>query len=166
LKISAGLEVRAQNVTGSLRLDIRAGTALLSRFLRPGFYYRAFFRPQGIWPFWERIFRRAAGLGKISRSTRHTPTDKQYLFADVAVLGAGPAGLGAAIAAGRAGASVVLVDEAAYAGGSLGYAGFQRDRQQNAALLQTLLGEVAALPNVRPGGGGNRQHRAAHGIPE
>ena len=57
LQISEGLEVYAQNVWGSLRHDLGASTGLLSRFLPPGFYYRAFFRPRGIWPYWEKLFR-------------------------------------------------------------------------------------------------------------
>ena len=45
--------------------------------------------------------------------------DKVFVHADVLVVGAGPAGLAAAVAAARGGARVVLVDEQAELGGSL-----------------------------------------------
>ncbi|MFD0479204.1 FAD-dependent oxidoreductase [Nonomuraea thailandensis] len=45
--------------------------------------------------------------------------DKGYLHCDVLVVGGGPAGLAAAVAAGRAGARVILVDEQPRLGGDL-----------------------------------------------
>ena len=48
--------------------------------------------------------------------------DKQYGFYDVVVVGAGPAGLAAAAAAGEAGADVLLVDDQSAPGGAFGYA--------------------------------------------
>ncbi|WP_042433849.1 FAD-dependent oxidoreductase, partial [Streptacidiphilus anmyonensis] len=45
--------------------------------------------------------------------------DKTYLHTDVLVVGAGPAGLAAALAAGRSGARVVLVDDQPEPGGAL-----------------------------------------------
>jgi sarcosine oxidase subunit alpha len=110
LPISEGLNASGQNTLGSLRHDLAVHSGRLSRFLPVGFYYRAFFRPQGIWPFWERLFRRAAGLGKINVDADEAYFDKQYLFADVAVIGAGPAGLSAALAAAEQDTSVLLID--------------------------------------------------------
>ena len=64
--ISEGLEVEAQNVSGSLGFDLDAWIGAFSRFLPVGFYYRAFYRPRGMWQrFWEPIVRRKAGLGKV-----------------------------------------------------------------------------------------------------
>ena len=51
----------------------------------------------------------------------HKYYDKAYLFADVLVVGGGPAGLNAAIAAAEAGAETLLVDEWPELGGSLLY---------------------------------------------
>ncbi|HWM04130.1 MAG TPA: 2Fe-2S iron-sulfur cluster-binding protein [Actinophytocola sp.] len=45
--------------------------------------------------------------------------DKKYTYCDVLVVGAGPAGLAAALAAGRSGARVILADEQTELGGSL-----------------------------------------------
>ena len=52
-------------------------------------------------------------------------TPKRYGFCDVLVIGGGPSGLAAALAAAAAGARVTLVDEALRLGGS--GTGVQRD---------------------------------------
>jgi sarcosine oxidase subunit alpha len=149
LPISDGLNASGQNYVGSLRHDLAVHSGRLSRFLPVGFYYRAFFRPQGIWPFWERIFRRAAGLGRINVDADEDYFDKQYLFADVAVIGAGPAGLSAALAAAEQGVSVLLIDEAPVLGGSLNYARFQSDREQIRSLRDDLVEQVERKDNIR-----------------
>jgi sarcosine oxidase subunit alpha len=139
LPVSDGLDASGQNYIGSLKRDAASVTGYMSRILPVGFYYRAFFRPNGIWPFWERFFRVAAGLGKINKTARRSYFDKQYQFCDVAVIGAGPAGLSAALAAAEAGADVTVVDEAAELGGSLNYARFQRERIEVESLRDGLL---------------------------
>ena len=149
LPISEGLTVKGQNYLGSLYRDHSVHTGRLSRFLPVGFYYRAFFRPKGIWPIWERFFRRAAGLGRINRNAKELYFDKQYLFTDVAVVGAGPAGLSAALAAADEGASVLLIEEAQKLGGSLNYARFQRNRSEVDALRDDLVGQVVQHANIR-----------------
>jgi sarcosine oxidase subunit alpha len=148
LPVSYGLTARGQNYIGSLQRDQAVYAGHLSRFLPVGFYYRAFFRPKGIWPLWERFFRRSAGLGKINCQAKQSYFDKQYLFAEVAVIGAGPAGLTAALAAANEGASVLLIEEAARPGGSLNYARFQRDRREVAALRDDLVAQVEQHENI------------------
>ena len=139
LPLADGLEANGQNYLGSLHRDHAVHAGRLSRFLPVGFYYRAFFRPRGIWPFWERFFRIAAGLGKIDRAATAGYFDKQYLFTDVAVIGGGPAGLSAALAAAQEGARVLLIDDAASLGGSLNYARFQRERNKVSLLRAKLV---------------------------
>ena len=64
--ITEGLEVRAQNVFGSLNRDWGALLGVLGRFMPVGFYYRAFFRPRGIFErVWEPMFRKTTGLGRV-----------------------------------------------------------------------------------------------------
>ncbi len=149
LEVHDGLEATAQNVWGSLQRDYGAMAGWLARFLPVGFYYRAFFRPRGIWKYWEKLFRRTAGLGKIETATPPGEYDKQYLFADVAVIGAGPAGISAALTAADAGASVLLVDQEPQPGGSLNYARFQRQRSAVDALCGSLLQRVEAHDRIR-----------------
>ena len=64
------------------------------------------------------MFRALAGLGSVDTSAPRIQTPKRYDFCDVLVVGAGPSGLAAALAAANAGAQVVLVDEHPRAGGS------------------------------------------------
>ncbi|MCH7509817.1 MAG: (2Fe-2S)-binding protein [Proteobacteria bacterium] len=149
LPIADGLSAVGQNYLGSLNRDYAIHAGRLARFLPVGFYYRAFFRPQGIWPLWERFFRRAAGLGKINPNADPGYFDKQYLFADVAVIGGGPAGLSAALSAAGAGAGVVLIEEAAMLGGALNYARFQRERSEIQSLRDDLVARVQANDNIR-----------------
>ncbi|AYG64159.1 2Fe-2S iron-sulfur cluster-binding protein [Rhizobium jaguaris] len=140
--ISNGLAVRAQNVSKSARKDSGFAMNRLSRFMPVGFYYRTFFKPKGVWErIWEPRIRAKAGLGKLDISK---PTegyyDKAYGWYDVIVVGAGPAGLAAAIAAADAGASVLIVDENPIIGGALNYARVKIERD--------LISEVEAHRNI------------------
>jgi sarcosine oxidase subunit alpha len=138
-----------QNYLGSLYRDHAAHAGRLSRFMPVGFYYRAFFRPKGIWPLWERFFRRIAGLGKINSNADEGYFDKQYLFTDVAVIGGGPAGLSVALEAAHAGANVMLIEESSTLGGSLNYARFQRDRGEVESLRDDLVQQAGQCDRIR-----------------
>ncbi len=120
--IVAGLAVMGQNYSGSLDHDRRQLLGAVGGFLPVGFYYRAFYRPKGAWKFWEPVVRELAGLGKVNRDSRHGYYDKQYLHADVAVVGGGPAGMTAALRAAAAGLEVILIEENPRLGGALAYA--------------------------------------------
>ena len=146
--IEEGLDVRGQNRTGSVARDRGAWIGLLSRFLPVGFYYKAFYRPAGAWRFWEPVFRARAGLGAVDTAARPARFDKRYGFCDVAVVGAGPAGLAAAAAAAEAGADVLLVDEEPEPGGSLTWARFGAERGPQEDELRALLDAVQSAGNV------------------
>ena len=60
-----------------------------------------------------------SGVGWVGREQDEAVFDKKYVHADVVVVGAGPSGIAAALAAGRGGARVLLVDEQRELGGSL-----------------------------------------------
>jgi len=141
--IADGLRVRAQNVTGSLEGDRGFVLNRLGRFLPVGFYYRAFFRPRGIWyRFWELLIRKGAGLGSVDLTAEHAYYDKAFAHFDVAVIGGGPAGLSAALAAAETGAEVLLVDDAPMLGGSLTYARFDADGYLAAETRARLLAAI------------------------
>ena len=114
-----GLVARSVNCWPSARFDVGAVFGLFSRFLPPGFYYKTFMWPRWLWPTYERFIRRAAGLGQSPRDPDPDTYDRFNAHCDVLVAGAGPAGLAAALEAGRAGARVILADEQAEPGGSL-----------------------------------------------
>ena len=144
--LEAGLTVRAVNTRGGLAHDRWAVLGHLGPFLPVGFYYKAF-HSKRLFPRWERLFRRLAGLGEVDlRATRrHTP--KRYDFCDVLVIGAGPSGLAAALGAAARGAQVLLVDESPVPGGSGLYArgGAATELEQTMALVAA----VRAQPRIR-----------------
>jgi sarcosine oxidase subunit alpha len=143
LPISEGLEVSGQHYSGSLENDRDSWIGLISRFLPVGFYYRAFYGPGKIWEkFWEPIVRAKSGLGRIDLQAHHDYFDKAYGFYDLVVVGGGPAGLSAAIAAARAGAEVLLVDENPVLGGALNYARFDVEGTAGEAKRQELIAAV------------------------
>jgi sarcosine oxidase subunit alpha len=84
-----------------------------------GFYYKTFMWPPKGWLTYERWIRRAAGLGRATDAPDPDAYDRMNGHADVVVVGAGPAGLAAALAAGKAGARVVLLESGPVPGGRL-----------------------------------------------
>ena len=151
--LSNGDRVRAQNYLGSLRFDLHAWTGAFDRFLPAGFYYRAFFRPKGAWSLWEPVIRHMAGIGRVDVSGKHRYFDKAYLFADVAVIGGGPAGMSAALAAAQNSSRVVIVDHNPALGGALSYARFDAaglQGQKERDRLITALASAGGL-TVLPG---------------
>src|ERR1700728_2197598 len=97
-----GLEAASQNRFPSLRFDLGAINSLASPILIAGFYYKTFMWPAAFWEkLYEPLIRRSAGLGKASMEADPDQYEKAHAFCDVLILGAGPAGLAAALAAGR-----------------------------------------------------------------
>lgn len=147
--ISEGLDASGQNYVGSLYSDWMIWVEWIGRFLPVGFYYKAFYKPKGAWKLWEPVIRWMAGLGKVNLKTPHGYHDKAYGFYDVAVIGAGAAGLSAALEAAKAGAEVVLIEENPRLGGALNYARFDAEGRQGAALADELSAAVEAEPRIR-----------------
>ncbi len=145
-----GLSARSQNHVGSLDLDIMAVNDLLSPFLGAGFYYKTF-----MWPaaFWERVYepliRASAGLGRLSGAEDPDSYDKGFLHADLLVIGAGPAGLSAALAAGSSGARVILADEDFRMGGKLNADRCEVDAEPGAEWAARAVVELSEMANVR-----------------
>lgn len=146
--VPIGLEVRGQNYYGSLEHDWLHMIEYLSPFLPVGFYYKAFYKPKGAWRYWEKLIRQLAGLGKVNPAAHHGYFDKAYLFADVAVIGGGVAGMSAALAAAAEGAEVVLIDDGARLGGALSYARIDVDADAGSRCAIELAARVAAEPRI------------------
>jgi sarcosine oxidase subunit alpha len=115
-----GLVARRQNCWPSADFDLMAVNSLLAPLLPTGFYYKTFMGPtRRAWMFYERFIRRAAGLGRAGEQRDPDRYEARHAFTDVLVIGSGPAGLAAAVSAGRSGARVLLVEQDAVLGGSL-----------------------------------------------
>lgn len=147
--LAAGLNVTAQNCNGSLDKDRDALLGHFSRFMPVGFYYRSFYKPRGMWKVWEPLIRKKAGLGVLNLKLQPSYHDKAFLFTDVAVIGAGPAGLCAALTAANAGARVLLIEQQNYLGGALAWARFDVDGKRAAELRAELLSAVEGHANIR-----------------
>ncbi|HWW78365.1 MAG TPA: 2Fe-2S iron-sulfur cluster-binding protein, partial [Steroidobacteraceae bacterium] len=120
IELYEGLEAHSQNRWPSLGFDLGGINSLLSPFIPAGFYYKTFMWPRGAWKsLYEPRIRAAAGLGKSPTLADPDRYTNRFAHCDVLVVGAGPAGLAAALAAAASGARVIICDEQAEFGGSL-----------------------------------------------
>ncbi|MBI2131884.1 MAG: (2Fe-2S)-binding protein, partial [Candidatus Tectomicrobia bacterium] len=107
-----GLEAHSQNRWPSLDFDVMRVIDRFSRIFAAGFYYKTFMGPtRGAWMFYEKFIRRAAGFGNPPLEPDPDRYEKGHAFCDVLVVGGGASGLAAALACGRSGACVVLVED-------------------------------------------------------
>jgi sarcosine oxidase subunit alpha len=106
---------RVARPTGWPSADHDVGTLLWhARALMPvGFYYKTMLRPRALWPLAERVIRRLSGLGPVDRDRPPARRERLTHHPDCCVIGAGIAGLTAALAATDGGESVLLADEGA-----------------------------------------------------
>jgi len=119
VEIHNGLEAYPQNCWPSLNLDAGTVNDTFARFIPSGFYYKTFMGPPGNWMMFERVIRAAAGLGRAPSAPDPDHYDLTNRHCDVLIIGAGPAGLSAALAAARSGARVILAEETCALGGPL-----------------------------------------------
>ncbi|WP_321277091.1 glycine cleavage T C-terminal barrel domain-containing protein [Thiomicrorhabdus indica] len=141
-----GMALSAVNTFGSLANDKGALVEWIGKFLPVGFYYRAFYSPKFLFPKWERLIREMAGLGKVDTNWTEERKPKRYRHCDVAVIGAGPSGMAAAIAAAKKGVDVCLIDENPHIGGSLDYQYVNEDAQK--LNRQFLKETIEFMPNI------------------
>ncbi|MGH3951808.1 MAG: FAD-dependent oxidoreductase, partial [Pseudonocardiaceae bacterium] len=130
----------SQNTWPSLRFDVKSINSFGARFMSAGFYYKTFMKPEFLWPAYEKVLRRFVHAGEISPDTPHAYHDKRYAHPDVLIAGGGPAGMVAALAAARAGARVMLVEEEHHLGGHL--------RWENLAAAADLSKQVYAADGI------------------
>ncbi|MBB5722132.1 sarcosine oxidase subunit alpha [Loktanella ponticola] len=144
-----GLKAESQNHWPSLEFDVGAINSKLSRFLPAGFYYKMFIYPRPFWKHvYEPIIRKSAGLGKAPIGRDGDTYEHFHAHVDVMIVGGGIAGLSSALAAGRAGARVLFMEQTAAWGGRAAVDEPQIDGMKATAWIAQTVAELTAMDNV------------------
>jgi len=144
-----GAATISQNHWPSLDFDIGAINNKLGRFLPGGFYYKTFMWPRSFWKHvYEPIVRQSAGLGKVPTERDADRYEQSYAFADLAIVGGGIAGLTAALAAGKAGKRVILIEQTPHWGGRAPVDGITIDGKPADAWVKDAVEALGKMANV------------------
>ena len=119
VELYRGLKAESVNCWPNVNFDLWAVNGLLSPLFPAGFYYKTFMAPSRLWPIYEWLIRHAAGLGRAPVLGDPDRYEAMNIHCDVLIVGGGPSGLAAAVAAGQTGARVILADEQNEFGGAL-----------------------------------------------
>ncbi len=120
VELHDGLEAASVNAWPSLGFDVNAIRGWFGKLLPAGFYYKTFMPSQWLWmKVIEPYIREGAGWGRAPTEPDPDYYDHKHVHCDVLVVGGGPAGLAAGVAAGLTGARVIIADEHSEFGGSL-----------------------------------------------
>jgi sarcosine oxidase, subunit alpha len=120
VELYEGLVAESQNRWPSLKHDFGRINDAMSAFFPAGFYYKTFMWPKKAWKaLYEPVIRRAAGLGRAPTQPDPDRYAQCYAHCDVLIVGAGPAGLAAALKAAAGGVRVLICDESTEFGGAL-----------------------------------------------
>jgi len=156
IELFEGLEARSQNRWPSVNFDFMAINQLAGKAFSAGFYYKTFMGPQVIgnkttkfWWICEQFIRRAAGLGKGAKTADPDHYARMNAWCDVLVVGSGAAGLMAAKVAAASGVRVILAEQQAHVGGSLGAAPDYIDGLPAAQWAAEVFAELQATNNVQ-----------------
>jgi len=145
-----GLKASSQNRSPNLKFDIGAFNNVFSRFFPAGFYNKTFMWPKSFWDkVYEPFIRNLAGLGPAPKAPDPDNYASNYAHCDLLIVGAGPAGLSAALAASGSGKRITVVDENPVLGGSLlSTPNIEIDGQPAALWLKKTLAKLHKAPNV------------------
>ncbi len=148
LPIYEGLIAHSVNAKPSVIFDVYSFLGFFSRLLPAGFYYKTFMWPRDKWDWYGRQIRKIAGWGTAPVKPARGRYEHRHHHCDILVVGAGPAGLAAALSAGKAGARILLVDADTEPGGWL----LSSDLTINSSPAMHWVGKVVsqldAMPNV------------------
>jgi len=149
VEIIEGLKAKSQNCWPSVKFDIGEINNVLNRFFPAGFYYKTFMWPKSFWmSVYEPIIRKAAGMGVAPIKPDPDRYEHNYEHCDVLVVGSGPSGLAAALAAANNGAKVILAEDKAHFGGSLLTDDVTIGNQSGKDWADETISHLKSLPNV------------------
>jgi len=115
--LKRGMKIVPQNVLGSPEWDWMAGIEKFDWMMHAGFYYKIFHKPAWLWPRVAPFIRGAAGLGKLRETATEGNFENLFLNSDICVIGGGPAGISAALAAAEKDLKVILLESRPSLGG-------------------------------------------------
>ncbi len=144
LPLYPNLAARSQNRFPSLAFDLGAINDRLGAFIPAGFYNKTFMWPRSAWErLYEPAIRRMAGLGEAPTVPDPDRYAAAYVHCETLIIGGGPSGIEAALAAAEGGGRVWLVEEQDELGGGALSDPAQWD------WLEDAHARIAATPNIR-----------------
>ena len=141
-----GLAARSQNCWPGVGFDIGRSLDYLHFLWPAGFYNKTF-----IWPHWrwyEGFIRRVSGLGKLPPDADPDHYVHRNAHCEVLIVGGGPAGLSAALAASENGARVIVIEQDTLLGGSLLWSEGRATGEQGSAWLEDTVRVLRQRDNV------------------
>ena len=118
VEIYPGLKAVSQNRWPSLKTDFGAINDRLGMFFPAGFYNKTFMWPRSFWDkVYEPAIRKMAGLGDAPTAEDPDHYTATYAHCDLLIVGAGPAGIDAALGYMDTNKRIILVDEQDELGG-------------------------------------------------
>ncbi len=109
--------LKAINTIGGVRNDFTRILGIFAPILPVGFYYKAFFKPAFLWPYWEKLIRNLAGLGQVRTKYTKKRYPSETLFCDILIVGGGASGTAAAAYFSKSKYQVIIADENLKLGG-------------------------------------------------
>jgi sarcosine oxidase, subunit alpha len=120
--LKEGMVIKEQNVKGSAQNDMLSFIDKMDWMMPAGFYYNTMHKPASLWPIAMKQIRKAAGLGTLNPDFEMPGRfDEIFPTTDVCVIGGGPSGMTAAIAAAQKGLRVILMESRPWLGGFFEY---------------------------------------------
>ena len=141
-----GLAARSQNCWPGVNFDIGRSLDYLHFLWPAGFYNKTF-----IWPGWhwyEGFVRRMSGLGKLPTEDDPDQYVHRNVHCDVLIVGGGPAGLAAALAASEQAQRVIVIEQDSLSGGSLLWNEESINGAQGSAWLEQTIRVLRQRDNV------------------
>lgn len=141
-----GLSSRSQKGWPSLDFDVGRIIDFTHGLWPAGFYNKTFKWPG--WHTWEKPIRNSAGLGRVPEGPDPDHYERVNWHCDLLICGGGPAGLMAALLAGRAGLRVLLAEQDREFGGSLIKERTGLNDKPAVEWVRSVIRKLNALPNV------------------